>query len=94
MGIPFYKAMLRLESGKMKRLSIAALFMVWIPLCGAEDGPDSLRKEIEGLRVKEVAWRKIPWKTCLLDAVRASKEEKKPIVVWCFIDRPIDDKRC
>ncbi len=57
-------------------------------------GPDALKKEIESMRVKDVAWRKIAWKTCLLDAVRASREQKKPIVVWCFIDRPIDDKRC
>ena len=55
---------------------------------------EKLRAEIEAMIVKDVAWRMIPWKTCLLDGIAASKKEKKPIIFWVFIDRPVDDKRC
>jgi len=44
--------------------------------------------------VQEVAWRKINWKTCLLDGIRASRKQNKPMVLWVFIDLPVDDKRC
>ena len=50
--------------------------------------------EIDALRSPDVAWRGIAWKTCLLDGLRASREEKKPVVLWVFIDRPVDDARC
>ncbi|MEM7235410.1 MAG: hypothetical protein AAF517_24775, partial [Planctomycetota bacterium] len=55
---------------------------------------DALKNAIDALRVKNVKWRGIEWKTCLLDGIKASVAEKKPIVVWNFIDRPIDDERC
>jgi len=44
--------------------------------------------------VEEVAWRKSEWKTCLLEALEASRVEKKPLILWVFIDLPVDDKRC
>ncbi len=53
-----------------------------------------LRQRIEALRVPDVAWRKIPWKTCLLDGLLEAKRTKKPLIFWCQIDRPIDDTRC
>jgi len=56
--------------------------------------PETLKKEIEAMRVKDVAWRKINWKTCLLDGIRASRKQNKPMILWVFIDRPVDDKRC
>ena len=46
------------------------------------------------LKKHDVAWRKIEWKTCLLDGLKASREQGKPILLWIFIDRPIDDERC
>ncbi len=46
------------------------------------------------MSVKEVAWRKIAWGTCLIDGVNSSREQKKPLILWVFIDRPVDDKRC
>jgi hypothetical protein len=57
-------------------------------------GRKALKAEIEALRVQEVAWRKINWKTCLLDGIRASRKQNKPMVLWVFIDLPVDDKRC
>ena len=65
---------------------------------GSDEGvsidADAIRREVEALRVREVAWRKIEWGTCLLEGIRSSREQNKPIILWVFIDRPIDDKRC
>lgn len=61
---------------------------------GAAIDPAALRREVETMRVQDVAWRKIEWKTCLLDGIRASREQNKPMILWVFIDRPVDDKRC
>jgi hypothetical protein len=54
----------------------------------------SLQSEIESLRPAKVAWREIQWKSCLLDALAESRETKKPLLLWVFIDRPADDARC
>lgn len=55
---------------------------------------DEVRAEVAAMKVHDVEWRKIAWKTCLLDGLKASREEQKPIMLWIFIDRPIDDERC
>ena len=55
---------------------------------------DVLRAEVEALQVEEVAWRKIDWKTCLIDGFNTSRTLNKPVILWVFIDRPADDKRC
>jgi len=55
---------------------------------------ESLRVEIEALRAPKVAWREIQWKSCLLEGLRESREKDKPVLLWVFIDRPIDDARC
>lgn len=56
--------------------------------------PDALNAEIESLRASKVAWREIAWKPCLLDGLKESREQRKPILLWIFIDRPADDARC
>ena len=68
----------------MKRLLLLLLL--------AQD--DSTQSRIDALKVPAVAWRQIQWKTCLLDGIRASREQKKPLILWVFIDRPVDDERC
>ena len=55
---------------------------------------DSLQAEIEALKVAKVAWREIAWKSCLIEGLKESREKKKPVLLWIFIDRPIDDARC
>ena len=54
----------------------------------------AVQQEITALEKPEVAWRKIAWETCLLDGLKKSRDEEKPIILWVFIDRPIDDERC
>jgi hypothetical protein len=53
-----------------------------------------LRAQIESLRDEHVAWREIQWTTCLLDGLRESRAQHKPVLLWIFIDRPCDDERC
>ncbi len=55
---------------------------------------DELQSAVAALKKEEVAWRKIDWKTCLIDGIREAREQNKPIMLWVFIDRPIDDERC
>jgi hypothetical protein len=50
--------------------------------------------EVQSLKVEKTVWREVQWKTCLLDALKASRGQKKPLMLWIFIDRPIDDERC
>ena len=54
----------------------------------------AVQQAITALEKPEVAWRKIAWETCLLDGLKKSRDEAKPIILWVFIDRPIDDERC
>ena len=86
------------------RLGCLGLIVVsWIATASADDSAkpnkqtksrEQLLKHVESLHVEEVAWRSIPWKPCLLDGIRESRKQHKPIVLWIFIDRPIDDARC
>ena len=56
--------------------------------------PEALQAEIEALKAAKVAWREIAWKSCLIEGLKESREKKKPVLLWVFIDRPIDDARC
>ena len=39
-------------------------------------------------------WRDIAWRTCLVQGLNESRKTNKPLILWMFIDRPIDDERC
>ena len=56
--------------------------------------PAALEREARSLKKPDVAWKTIAWKTCLLDGLRESRRQQKPLMLWVFIDRPIDDERC
>jgi hypothetical protein len=58
------------------------------------NSPEALKAEVEALQAPKVAWREIAWKSCLLEGLKASREKKKPVLLWVFIDRPSDDARC
>jgi hypothetical protein len=73
-------------------LLVAAIIIAATRVTAAE--PAKLQKEIESLRAAKVAWREIAWKTCLLDGLREARAQKKPVLLWIFIDRPCDDARC
>lgn len=56
--------------------------------------PEALKAEIEALKAAQVGWREIAWKSCLLEGLKESRKQKKPVLLWVFIDRPTDDARC
>jgi hypothetical protein len=56
--------------------------------------PEALKAEIDTLKAPKVAWREIAWKSCLLEGLKESREKNKPVLLWVFIDRPVDDARC
>ena len=56
--------------------------------------PEGLKAEIEALKAAKPAWCEIAWKSCLIEALKESREKQKPVLLWVFIDRPIDDARC
>ncbi|MEM7012390.1 MAG: hypothetical protein AAF585_13005 [Verrucomicrobiota bacterium] len=76
------------------RLLCAALLMAFAQTSTAADSPESIKQEIAEMKAEDVAWRKVEWRTCLIDGLRESREQNKPVILWIFIDRPIDDKRC
>ncbi len=53
-----------------------------------------LRELVQALRVPDVAWRQIPWKTCMLEGLLEARRTQRPLMLWCQIDRPTDDTRC
>ncbi len=55
---------------------------------------EAMRARIDALKAPHVAWRQIPWKSCLLEGLRESQRTGKPLMLWVFIDRPVDDQRC
>jgi hypothetical protein len=46
------------------------------------------------LREDRVAWREIPWRSCLLEGLKESPAKNQPVLLWVFIDRPADNARC
>jgi len=60
----------------------------------AQDPAEKMKAEIDALKAPKVAWREIPWKSCLFEGLRESREKNKPVLLWVFIDRPVDDARC
>ncbi len=55
---------------------------------------ETLHERIAALQAPDVAWRRIAWKSCLLDGLLEARRTKKPLLLWVFIDRPVDDARC
>lgn len=55
---------------------------------------EKVASSVATMKVEDVAWRKVKWRTCLLEGLKASRKQDKPIILWIFIDRPIDDERC
>jgi hypothetical protein len=54
-----------------------------------------LRAEVETLiATADVPWRQIAWESCLLNGLKESGAKQKPLLLWVFIDRPADDRRC
>ena len=85
------------KEDQMKHVTIITAFAASLLIAmtvDAKPASDELRTQVNSLYAKDVAWREIQWRTCLIDGLRESREQKKPVMLWIFIDRPIDDERC
>jgi hypothetical protein len=87
----------------MKQLVAAGSWVLLASMLGAQQphgsalkprSPEALQAEIEALKPGKVAWREIAWKSCLLEGLKESRAQGKPLLLWVFIDRPADDARC
>ena len=80
----------------MRNLTIVVCYFLFAGFVRAQPPatPEALNAEIEALKATKVAWREIAWKSCLIEGLKESREKKKPVLLWVFIDRPIDDARC
>lgn len=75
-------------------LAAAGLLALFPGAAAAQDkGPEALQRELEALKPEDLAWKKAGWLNCPLEALRRSRSEKKPIVVWVFLGNP-SDERC
>jgi hypothetical protein len=54
--------------------------------------PEGLQAEIDALKPARHPWRSIAWKTCPLEALKAAREQKKPILTWVFLGVPTDER--
>jgi hypothetical protein len=59
---------------------------------GKAGTPEALKADIEALRPAKHVWRAIPWLTCPLEALKASREQKKPVIAWVFLGVPTDER--
>jgi hypothetical protein len=83
-------------------LCVGMMVVAAVPAAAQEPGgsakkpftPESLKVEIETLRLAKPAWREVAWQSCLLAGLKEARAKNKPILLWVFIDRPADDARC
>src|SRR5881227_4021578 len=69
----------------MEKLIAGMSLLLFAGIAGAQPGPGSaktttpaaLKAEIEALKAPQVAWRRIPWKSCLLEGLKESREQQK-----------------
>jgi len=55
---------------------------------------EEIEAKIKTIRTDDVSWKKIAWKPCLLEGLTEAQRTGKPLILWCYIDRPVDDTRC
>jgi len=78
----------------MKAFLVTVFAFAGAAALAAQPTPDEMEKEARSLRVDNVAWRGIAWKSCLLEGLAEAKRTGKPAILWIFIDRPVNDERC
>jgi hypothetical protein len=75
------------------KYSIGFLTAVVTVMAQDQSKLEDLRAEIEALKPPKLVWKEIPWKTCPLEALKESREQKKPVIIWVFLGNP-SDERC
>lgn len=54
----------------------------------------SLAAEIEALKPPKLVWREVAWRKCLLRGLREARAQKKPVLLWAFINADPGEERC
>lgn len=75
---------------------IALAFLILAPAMCQDitvSDPEALQAQIESLRPTTLVWREIAWIDCPLEALKLSREKRKPILAWVFLGNP-KDERC
>ena len=60
----------------------------------ATDSPQAFEEELSALAPPRLVWREIKWRSCLLDGIREARAQKKPILLWAFINSDPAEERC
>jgi hypothetical protein len=85
----------------MKYLAASLGLLGLVGLVEAQDGarparkaltPQALEAQIKALKPAKHVWRAIAWKTCPLEALEASRRQKKPVIAWVFLGLPADER--
>ena len=64
------------------------------PAAATEKTLASLSAEIEALKPPKLVWREVAWRKCLLQGLREAREQKKPVLLWAFINSDPGEERC
>lgn len=59
-----------------------------------KDSPETLKTEILALAPANLVWREIEWRYCLLEGISEARAQKKPILLWAFINADPGEERC
>ncbi len=54
----------------------------------------ALQAEMDSWRPAKLSWREIPWRPCLLAGLAEARAQKKPVILWAFINSSPTDERC
>jgi hypothetical protein len=85
----------------MTRTAASLGALVVAGLLGADPGSSAAKKElslaalqneVESLKPAGHVWREIQWKTCPLEALKESRDKKKPVIAWVFLGIPTDER--
>lgn len=85
------------RSSRFALLSLCALLLG--PVAGLRsaslaESPDALRQELIALQPPKLVWREIDWNYCLLDGIAKARAQKKPVLLWAFINSDPAEERC
>ena len=85
------------RSSRFALLALSALLLG--PVAGLRsaspaESPQALRQELIALQPPKLVWREIDWNYCLLDGIARARAQKKPILLWAFINSDPAEERC
>jgi hypothetical protein len=85
---------LRLSSGVALMVLAAGALFLPARAQAATVSPEALEEELSALEPPRLVWREINWRSCLLDGIREARAQKKPILLWAFINSDPAEERC